>query len=122
MLIFTAKVKLKKGKRGATKNNIKPVLEGELRSAAETLRSQSSNETKYVPFSESLSYYEIVCRKFPDFISCFIRCQAAERLVQSILEEGELGSEINSALASCLCVAFKDQLEGRIFPKDPNQE
>lgn len=44
--IFLAKVKLKKGKKGATKNNIKPVLEGELRSAAETLRSQSDNDIK----------------------------------------------------------------------------
>ncbi|KAE8739628.1 hypothetical protein FOCC_FOCC014893 [Frankliniella occidentalis] len=90
-----AKVKLKKGKRGAAKNNIKPVLEGELRSAAETLRSQADNDTK---------------------------CQAMERLVQCIVSEGELGSEINTALASCLCVSFKDQLEGRIFPKESTQE
>ncbi|XP_034230084.1 integrator complex subunit 3 [Thrips palmi] len=90
-----AKVKLKKGKKGATKNNIKPVLEGELRSAAETLRSQSDNDVK---------------------------CQAMERLVQCIISEGELDCEINTALASCLCVSFKDQLEGRIFPKEPNQE
>lgn len=45
-----------------------------------------------------------------------------ERLVQCIISEGELDSEINTALASCLCVSFKDQLEGRIFPKEPNQE
>lgn len=89
-----AKVKLKKGKR-ANRNNVKPVLEGELKSAAETLRSQSDNDTK---------------------------CQAMERLVQCIMNEDELGSEINTALASCLCVSFKDQLEGRIFPKEPTQE
>lgn len=45
-ILFTAKVKLKKGKKGNTKNNMKPVLEGELRSAAETLRSQSDNDVK----------------------------------------------------------------------------
>lgn len=45
-----------------------------------------------------------------------------ERLVQCIISEGELDSEINTALASCLCVSFKDQLEGRIFPKEPFQE
>ncbi|KAJ1521963.1 hypothetical protein ONE63_002294 [Megalurothrips usitatus] len=90
-----AKVKLKKGKRGASKNNLKPVLEGELKSAAETLRSQADNDSK---------------------------CQAMERLVQCIMDEGDMGSDINTALASCLCVSFKDQLEGRIFPKEPNQE
>lgn len=45
-----------------------------------------------------------------------------ERLVQSVMNEDELCSEINTALASCLCVSFKDQLEGRIFPKEPSQE
>ena len=53
---------------------------------------------------------------------CLLRCQAMERLVQSVMNEDELGSEINTALASCLCVSFRDQLEGRIFPNEPTQE
>ena len=45
-----------------------------------------------------------------------------ERLVQLVIQEEDMDSEVTSLLAQCLCVVLKEQLEGKVFPEDVNDE
>ncbi|PSN45263.1 Integrator complex subunit 3 [Blattella germanica] len=70
-------------------------LDGDLRVAVETLHVERDNEAK---------------------------CQAMERLVQLVIQEEDMDSEVMSLLAQCLCVVLREQLEGKVFPAEVNDE
>jgi len=52
----------------------------------------------------------------------FFRCQAMERLVQLVIQEEDMDTEVISLLGSCLCAVLKEQLEGKVFPEEVNDE
>ncbi|GLH05303.1 Integrator complex subunit 3 homolog [Gryllus bimaculatus] len=94
-----AKVRLKERPgRGAARDSGSPdlisQLEGDIRKTVESLRAENDNEAK---------------------------CQAAERLVQLVIQE-EPSGEALSTLASCLCSVLQDDLEGKIFPAEVTDE
>ncbi|XP_066993064.2 integrator complex subunit 3 isoform X2 [Anabrus simplex] len=70
-------------------------LEGDMRLAVETLHTEQDNEAK---------------------------CQAMERLVQLIIQEEDMNSEVTAVLGSCLCTVLKEQLEEKVFPEEVNDE
>jgi hypothetical protein len=45
-----------------------------------------------------------------------------ERLVQLVIQEDDMDAEAISLLGSCLCIVLKEQLEGKVFPLDVNDE
>ncbi|XP_069697263.1 integrator complex subunit 3 isoform X2 [Periplaneta americana] len=96
-----AKVRLKEkpatteGKMQDSELDLVQQLEGELRVAVETLHLERDNEAK---------------------------CQAMERLVQMIIQEEDTDTEVISILATCLCIVLREQLEGKVFPAEINDE
>lgn len=96
-----AKVRLKEkptvadGKLQERELDIVQQLEGEIRVAVETLHLERDNEAK---------------------------CQAMERLVQLVIQEEDMDTEVISLLGSCLCAVLKEQLEGKVFPEEVNDE
>lgn len=96
-----AKVRLKEkptladGKLEENELDIVQQLEGDFRIAVETLHVERDNEA---------------------------RCQAMERLVQLIIQEEDMDSEVTSLLAQCLYIVLKEQLKGKIFPDEVNDE
>ncbi|XP_021933684.1 integrator complex subunit 3 isoform X2 [Zootermopsis nevadensis] len=96
-----AKVRLKEkptvseGKLQESELYIVQQLDGEIRVAVETLHLERDNEAK---------------------------CQAMERLVQLVIQEEDMDAEVISLLGSCLCTVLKEQLEGKVFPVEVNDE
>jgi hypothetical protein len=45
-----------------------------------------------------------------------------ERLVQLVIQEEDMDTEVISLLGSCLCTVLKEQLEGKVFPVEVNDE
>lgn len=58
--------------------------------------------------------------KIPSLL--YFRCQAMERLVQLVIQEDDMDTEVISLLGSCLCAVLKEQLEGKVFPEEVNDE
>ncbi|XP_071450149.1 integrator complex subunit 3 [Hetaerina americana] len=75
-------------------SEINQLLDGELRAAVEELLFEKDNEVK---------------------------CQAMEKLVQLIIQD-EIDSDVASALGQALCSVLKEQLEGKVFPPEVNDE
>lgn len=93
-----AKVRLKERPGQVSRDSGSPdlmsQLEGDVRKTVESLRAENDNEAK---------------------------CQAAERLVQLVIQE-EVARETFSTLASCLCLVLQDDMEGKIFPSEVTDE
>lgn len=53
---------------------------------------------------------------------CRYRCEAMERLVQLILDEEDLDSQVTSQLAFALSGALQRQFEDHVFPNQINDE
>nr|CAD7258409.1 unnamed protein product [Timema shepardi] len=70
-------------------------LEGEFRRAVESLHVEKDNEA---------------------------RCQAMERLVQLVLQEDDLDTDIMTTLGSCLCHVLREQFDDKVFPKEMSDE
>jgi integrator complex subunit 3 len=45
-----------------------------------------------------------------------------ERLVQLVIQEEDMDPEVISLLGSCLGAVLKEQLEGKVFPEEVNDE
>nr|CAD7452925.1 unnamed protein product [Timema tahoe] len=70
-------------------------LDGEFRRAVESLHVEKDNEA---------------------------RCQAMERLVQLVLQEDDLDTDIMTTLGSCLCHVLREQFDDKVFPKEMSDE
>ncbi|XP_063229755.1 integrator complex subunit 3 isoform X2 [Bacillus rossius redtenbacheri] len=90
-----AKVRLKDKPVSDCEASVADQLEGELRKAVQELHLEKDNEA---------------------------RCQAMERLVQQVIQEEEMDTDLISTLGSCLCSVLEEQFDMPVFPTEPSDE
>lgn len=91
-----AKVKLKDSPQTRVDvSDIAQGLDGPLKQAVENLCSETDNEAK---------------------------CEAMERLVQQVIQDEDLDSDMLATLGSCLCTVLQQQLRDRVFPDIVTEE